>query len=145
MINGGRFLSIKKSYILRQAANHWIVITWVSSDPGVATVDSIGNVTGLSEGDVEIYAYTCNGLFDYQEFSVGPYVGYEDEGYSSKCRHLFGKYVDNPCKPYGYDAPKSAYEENYVHVTVKVWDFKKGIGSEKITKNSLSMFTRIWS
>lgn len=110
-------------------------ITWVSSDPAVAIVDSDGKVTGLSEGTVEIYAYTCNGLFDMVEFPVGPYIGYEDEGYSSKCRHIFGKYVDNPRKPYGYDAPKSAYEENYVNVTVKVWDFKKGIGSEKVTKN----------
>ena len=109
-------------------------ITWVSSDPAVASVDSNGCVTGLSEGTVEIYAYTCNGLFDWQEFSVGPYIGYEGESYSSKCMHIFGKYVSNPRKPYGSDASKSVYEANYVNVTVKVWDFSNGIGSEKVTK-----------
>ena len=110
-------------------------ILWVSSDPSILSVDANGVVTCHSSGIAEIYAYTCNGVFDYVTISVDFYLGYKGESYESKCMHVFGEVVDNHRRPYGDDAPKSAYEEHYVTVTVKVWDFKDKIGSEKVTRN----------
>lgn len=109
-------------------------ILWISSDPSVMSVDQNGNVTCNGSGEAEIYAYTCNGLFDYVTFNVDYYIGYAGESYESKCMHIFGEVVDNHRRPYGDDAPKSRYEQEYVTVSVKVWDFKSGIGSEKTTK-----------
>lgn len=110
-------------------------ILWISSDPSVLSVDADGTVTCNGSGVAEIYAYTCNGEFDYATITIDYYIGYAGESYESKSMHLFGEVVDNHRRPYGDNAPKSAYEENYVTVTVKVWDYKNGIGSEKVTKN----------
>ena len=109
-------------------------ILWVSSDPNVVSVDQDGVITCNGSGAAEVYAYTCNGCFDYAVISVDYYLGYEGESYESKCMHVFGEVVDNHRRPYGDDAPKSAYTENYVRVSVKVWDFKDKTRTEKITK-----------
>ncbi len=109
-------------------------ILWISSDPSVLSVTPDGLVTCNGSGVAEIYAYTCNGCFDYAAISVDYYVGYAGESYASKCMNIFGEVVDNHRRPYGEDAPKSEYLENMETVTVKVWDYKNGIGSEKITK-----------
>jgi len=109
-------------------------ILWISSDPSVLSVDQDGTVTCNGSGVAEIYAYTCNGMFDYVTISVDYYIGYYGESYESKCMHVFGEVVENHRRPYGDDAPKSRYEEEYVTVSVKVWDFKDGVGSEKVTK-----------
>ena len=71
---------------------------------------------------------------DPSVISVDYYIGYDGESYESKCEHIFGEVVEEHRKPYGKDAPKSTYEQYYETVTVKVWDFKSGIGSEKVTK-----------
>lgn len=110
-------------------------ILWVSSDPSVISVDSNGVITCNGSGVAEIYAYTCNGVFDYAVISADYYIGYKGESYESKCMHVFGKVVKNHRRPYGEDATRADYEANYVKVTVKVWDYKNGIGSEKVTKN----------
>lgn len=109
-------------------------ILWISSDPSVISVDQEGVITCNGSGVAEIYAYTCNGCFDYAVISVDYYIGYDGESYESKCMHIFGEVVEEHRKPYGKDAPKSTYEQYYETVTVKVWDFKSGIGSEKVTK-----------
>ena len=109
-------------------------VLWISSDPSVVSVDSDGTITCNGNGEAEIWAYTCNGCFDYVVFNVDSYIGYADESYESKCLHLYGEVVEDHRLPYGADAPKSAYKENMVTVSVQVWDFKDGIGSEKITK-----------
>ena len=109
-------------------------ILWISSDPSVASVDANGKVTCNGSGVAEIYAYTCNGCFDYAVISVDYYIGYQGESYESKCLNVFGKVVKNHRRPYGDNAPKSAYEENYVDVTVKVWDFKDKSRTQKVTK-----------
>ncbi len=109
-------------------------ILWISSDPSVLSVDSEGNVTWHSSGRAEIYAYTCNGLFDYCAINVDFYIGYAGESYESKCMHVFGEVVDEHRRPYGDDAPKSVYEANHEYLTVKTWDFKDKNRTEKITR-----------
>lgn len=109
-------------------------ILWISSDPSVLSVSADGTVTCNGSGQAEIYAYTCNGIFDYVAIGVDYYIGYEGESYESKCMHLFGEVVDNHRRPYGDDAPRSAYEEHYEYVTVKTWDFKDKSRTEKITR-----------
>ena len=109
-------------------------ILWISSDPSVVSVDQSGTITCNGSGVAEIYAYTCNGCFDYAVISVDYYLGYAGESYESKCMHVFGEVVEEHRKPYGKDAPKSTYEQYYETVTVKVWDFKDKTQTEKVTK-----------
>lgn len=109
-------------------------IIWVSSDPGVLSVTADGVVTCMSSGQAEIYAYTCNGIFDYCTINVDFYVGYAGESYESKCMHIFGEVVDDPRHPYTDNTKPDEFLENLVTVSVKVWDFKNGIGSEKVTR-----------
>ena len=110
-------------------------ILWISSDPDVVSVDANGRITCNGNGEAEIYAYTCNGCFDYAILQVDAYIGFDGESYDSKCMHVFGEVVEDHRLPYGEDAPKSLYKDNMVWVTVKVWDYSNGIGSEKITKS----------
>ena len=109
-------------------------ILWISSDPSVLSVDASGNVSCNGSGVAEIYAYTCNGVFDYVTISVDYYIGYAGESYESKCMHIFGEVVDNHRRPYGEGASKSDYSEHYEYVTVKTWDFKDKTRTEKITR-----------
>ena len=110
-------------------------ILWISSDPDVVSVDANGRITCNGNGEAEIYAYTCNGCFDYALLQVDSYIGFNGESYDSKCMHVFGEVVEDHRLPYGEDAPKSLYKDNMVWVTVQVWDYSNGIGSEKITKS----------
>lgn len=109
-------------------------ILWISSDPSVVSVDENGVITCNGNGEAEIYAYTCNGCFDYAIVRVNTYIGFDGESYESKCLHVFGEVVDEHRLPYGEDAPKSVYKENMMTISVKVWDYSDGIGSEKISK-----------
>lgn len=109
-------------------------ILWISSNPEVASVSSDGTVTCLANGEAEIYAYTCNGLFDYRVITIDGYIGYEGESYESKCMHIFGRVVDDPRHPYNDNTVEDEFVENLVTISVQVWDFKNGIGSEKVTK-----------
>ena len=109
-------------------------ILWISSDPSILSVDQNGVVTCHSSGVAEIYAYTCNGVFDYATISVDFYLGYDGESYESKCMHLFGEVVANHRRPYGDNAPRSTYEANYEYITVKTWDFKDKTRTQKITR-----------
>ena len=109
-------------------------ILWISSDPSVISVDQKGVITCHASGEAEIYAYTCNGCFDYVYINADYYIGYDGESYESKCMHIFGQVVEEHRKPYGLDAPKSEYEKYYETVSVKVWDFKDKTQTEKVTK-----------
>lgn len=109
-------------------------ILWISSNPDVMTVDQNGTVTCRGSGQAEIYAYTCNGLFDYVTFNVDYYIGYKGESYESKCMHIFGEVVDDPRHPYEDNTKADEFVANIVTISVKVWDYKNGVGSEKVTK-----------
>ena len=109
-------------------------ILWISSDPAVVSVDGNGVITCNGNGEAEIWAYTCNGCFDYAVVRVDTYIGFDGESYESKCQHIFGEVVDDHRLPYGEDAPQSVYKENMMSISVKVWDYSDGIGSEKVTK-----------
>ena len=109
-------------------------ILWISSDPSVFSVSADGVVTCHSSGEAEIYAYTCNGLFDYIVLNADFYIGYEGESYESKCMHIFGRVVDDPRLPYNDNTIPDEFVANIVTVSVQVWDYKNGVGSEKVTK-----------
>ena len=109
-------------------------ILWISTDPSVVSVDQNGLVTCNGSGVAEIYAYTCNGCYDYAVISVDYYIASKGESYAEKCMHVYGQVVENHRQPYGEGAPKSAYEPYYETVTVKVWDFKDKTRTEKVTK-----------
>ena len=109
-------------------------ITWVSSDTGVATVSGDGLVTCVGTGEAEIYAYTCNGLYDTVTLDANVYIGYKGESYESKCMNVFGKVVKDPRHPYKNNSSSKEFVANLETVTVKVWDFKKGTSGEKVTK-----------
>ena len=49
-------------------------VTWSSSNPSVAKVDSTGLATGVSYGTTTITATTVNGLYTSCTFTVGPHV-----------------------------------------------------------------------
>ena len=131
-LNPGDTLQLEYETIPMKPTNDTIV--WISSDPDVASVDSNGLVTCNGIGEAEIYAYTCNGCFDYVVIDSEHYIGYKGESYESKCLNVFGKVVEEHRWPYGKNAPKSAYEANYEYVTVKTWDFKDKSRTEKITR-----------
>lgn len=109
-------------------------VTWISSDPSVASVDSSGLVTCIGTGTAEIWAYTCNGYYAYCTVSCNDYIGYAGESYESKCMHIFGEVVDDPRHPYEDNTKADEFVANLVTISVKVWDFKSGVGSEKVTK-----------
>lgn len=106
-------------------------LTWISTDPGIATVDSMGNVTIVGSGEAEIFVYTANGLFASCKILCATYIGSAGEGYDSKCINLFGEVVDDPRLI--YDTKENA-ESHMVTVPVTVWDFKNSAKTEKYTK-----------
>lgn len=108
-------------------------VTWVSSDPSVASVSLDGTVTAVGEGTAEIYGYTWNGLFDYAVINcmAKPTTSYEWESYEDKCIRVFGQVVDDPRRFY------QSADEAYAHMTeisVPVWDFADSSQTTKITK-----------
>ena len=131
-LKAGDTLQLEYATIPMKPTNETIL--WISSDPSVATVDAKGLVTCHSSGEVKIYAYTCNGCFDYAVIDSEHYIGYKGESYASKCLNVFGKVVEEHRWPYGKGASKSEYEANYEYVTVKTWDFKDKTRTEKITR-----------
>ena len=57
-----------------------VPITWVSSNPGVATVDASGVVTAVADGEAKITALSPDGRFD----SCSIFVGLAADKYSSE-------------------------------------------------------------
>ena len=106
-------------------------LTWISTDPGVATVDSTGTVTVVGSGEAEIFVYTANGLSASCQILSASYIGSAGEGYDSKCMNLFGEVVDDPRLVY---ESKEAAEAHMVTVPITVWDFKDSTRTEKYTK-----------
>lgn len=47
-------------------------LTWSSSDPSIATVDTLGYITGVATGSVTIKATAANGVFGSTNFTVIP-------------------------------------------------------------------------
>lgn len=108
-------------------------LTWVSSDPSIATVDRNGLVTGVGDGTCEIYAYACSGVYAVCKVTSGAYVGYAGESYASKCMHLYGEVVSECRRPYN-DMSKEYCDSQIVTISVKVWDFTDKNQTEKTTK-----------
>ena len=106
-------------------------LTWISSDPGVATVDAEGTVTVVGSGEAEIFVYTANGLSASCTVTSATYIGSAGESYDSKCLNIFGEVVDDPRLV--YETEEDA-EANMVTVPVTVWDFTDSSKTEKYTK-----------
>lgn len=108
-------------------------VTWVSEDPSIATVTADGKVTAVSEGTVEIYAYTWNGLFDYCTVTCKREVSlaYPTESYDDKCIRIFGQVVSDPRTFYQTDAEAQTH---MVTISVKVWDFTDSTKTTKTTR-----------
>ncbi len=132
LLERGDTLRLECEILPAESSNNTVL--WISSDPSILSVDANGVVTCNGSGMADIYAYTCNGCYDSVTISADYYVGYAGESYESKCLNLFGEVVEEHRRPYGEDAPKSTYLDNMVRVSVQVWDYKDGIGSEKVTK-----------
>ena len=115
-------------------------ITWVTSNPKVATVDK-GKVSFVSTGSCTIWAYSDNGCKARCEIvcenpapsrqatlgssssSSSPQnlsLAYSGESYASKCDRIFDSYVSDPRTVYGSD---SQARPNMVTITVNAWDF----------------------
>lgn len=113
-------------------------VTWVSEDPSVATVTADGKVTAVSEGTVDIYAYTWNGLFDYCTVTCKREVSlsYPTESYAEKCMRIFGEVIPNQYSMAYRNYYKSNAEakSHMVPVTIKAWDFADRTQTTKITK-----------
>ena len=106
-------------------------LTWISTDPGVATVDAKGNVTVVGSGEAEIFVYTPNGLSASCKILCATYIGSAEESYDSKCMNLFGEVVDDPRLVY---ETKEEAEAHMVTVPITVWDFTDSSRTEKYTK-----------
>ena len=108
-------------------------VTWVSSNPAVATVGLSGKVTAVGEGTAEIYAYTWNGL--YESWSITctrrADTAYDGETYAEKCIRVFGEEVPNP-RRYYQTAQEAA--SHMVTITIRVWDFTDSSRTTKTTK-----------
>lgn len=110
-------------------------ITWISSDPAIATVDN-GKVSWVATGVCTIYAYSSNGckascdviceLPASKDNAVShpgnPELASGNESYSQKCQRIFGKSVSDPRE---YYASKAAAQADMVSLTVEVWDIDK--------------------
>ncbi len=112
-------------------------ITWVSSDPNVATVSADGKVTAKNVGTAEIYAYTWNGLSAFCTVTCAkpPSLSYADESYEDKCMRIFGEVVSY--SGYSYRNYYTSAAEAYSHmvpVVIQAWDFADSTRTSKITK-----------
>ncbi|MBE6933203.1 MAG: hypothetical protein E7464_07490 [Ruminococcaceae bacterium] len=121
-------------------------ITWVSSNPAIASVDG-GKVRWESVGVCTIYAYSSNGckaecdvVCEYppskENTTPTPDSGFQDltlangnESYAQKCERIFGKSVSDPRAVY---ASKAEAQKDMVSLTVPVWDI--GSSGAKYTR-----------
>lgn len=106
-------------------------LTWISTDPDVATVDSNGNVCVVGRGEAEIFAYTANGMYASCRILCAGYIGSAGESYNSKCMNLFGQVVNDPRLVYETEEEAEAH---MVTVPITVWDFTDSSKTAKYTK-----------
>lgn len=111
-------------------------VTWVSLNPDVVAVDKDGVVTALSAGTAEIRVYTYNGLSQSCSITCKNVdgLGDESETFSQKCLRVFGKEYPNAFAARNAYTTKEEADSHMVPVSVDVWDFTDGPGSEKYTK-----------
>lgn len=62
--------TIRLSASVKPSDSAYTKLVWESSDEDVATVDSKGNVKGISTGTCKIYATTSNNKYDYCKLTV---------------------------------------------------------------------------
>ena len=127
----GSYKTLDSTILNEDATNQ--TITWVSSDPEVATVDRTGTVTGLTAGTADIYAYTWNGMYDVSTVtvSVNTSLASASETYEERCQRLFGEITSDPRNYYANDEVASSY---MTVIPVRVWDFADDTYTTKITK-----------
>lgn len=110
-------------------------ITWVSSNPAVATVDCYGQVTAIAEGTADISCYTCNGCYQTCTVTVERQVSlaYNGETYSEKCNRIFGTYLSrNEYRNY-YSSSTEA-KSHMKTIEIKAWDFTDSTYTSKYTR-----------
>ncbi len=119
-------------------------VTWISSNPAVATVAG-GKVTWVAAGSCTIYAISSNGCkaacdvicskkavqhrSTSEEVIVPVSLAYDGESYSEKCERIFGATVSDPRNVY---ASSSEAQEDMVDIDVAVWDINSD--GEKYTR-----------
>lgn len=111
-------------------------VTWVSMNPDIVSVDHNGNVTGISPGTAEIYAYTYNGHYSNPctvTCTAPPELAYDGETYAQKCVRIFGEVV--PDHRTVYDAKQ---EGLLTQITIPTWDYNSS-RTAKVTK-----YRKIW-
>ena len=108
-------------------------ITWVSTNPSIATVNLSGKVTAVSTGVTTIYAYTWNGMMDSYTItcSGSSSMSFAEESYEDKCVRIFGCVVSDPRRY--YQSADEAYS-HMVTITVPVWDYADSTYTTKVTK-----------
>lgn len=110
-------------------------ITWVSSNPTVASVDRNGTVTAVSAGTADIRAYTYNGLMGSCTITCknAEGLGSETESFRDKCLRVFGQTYPNAFAARNAYASDEEARSHMVSITVPVWNFQNGIDSEKVS------------
>ncbi len=127
----GEETSLGATVLPEEASNQ--TVTWVSSDPGIASVTMGGQVAAVSQGTTVITCYTWNGLTAQCQVTVEPEksLAYAGETYAEKSMRIFGEVVSNP-RTYYQSSTEAA--SHMVTIGVQVWDFKDSTQTEKVTK-----------
>ena len=123
------------SQVLPENTNN-ATVTWVSTNPSVATVDKDGVVTAVSAGTAEIQAYTYNGHTQSCVITCKNVEGLGSEGetFKEKCLRVFGKEYSSAFTARNAYTTKAEADSHMVSVPVTVWDFTNGPDSEKTSK-----------
>ncbi len=141
-LDKGNTLTLKAQLFPASVTNQ--TITWISSDPKVATVDQ-GKVSWVKEGVCTIYAYSSNGCKAScdvicqwppvqetkppQQEEQNLTLASGSESYAQKCQRIFEQSVSDPRAVY---ASKEEAQEDMVNLTVPVWDLNAS--GEKYTR-----------
>ena len=113
----------------QNAANQ--TLTWVSSDPTVATVED-GRIIWQGSGSCTVTVYASNDCSASISVTCdsAPGISGGSDSYTQKCIRIFGQYVSDPRQVYTSDAQASA---NMVSIVVPVWDI--GAGGSKYSRS----------
>lgn len=119
-------------------------VTWLSSDPSVATVDEYGLVTYAGPGTATIYAYTHNSLSASCTVTcTDSYIASAQDSTWTKYVSVFGEALATDLVEefgFSYSTPRKAYataaeaKSHMVTIGVKVWDFADSTQTTKITR-----------
>lgn len=114
-------------------------VTWISGDPSIASVDSNGTVTALTEGNVYIYAYSSNGIEAVcTVFCKAPStLSSGNMSWLEKELFVFG--ADIPDSRYYYESDEAA-KADMVNVKIRAWNFK----NSDPTQEKVTVYYYLW-